>query len=38
LFSQQAKTWTALRNWGMTGFDRSGAIKHWVARRAMGRM
>jgi 2-polyprenyl-6-methoxyphenol hydroxylase-like FAD-dependent oxidoreductase len=25
-----------LRNWGMSGFDRSGPLKDWVARRAMG--
>lgn len=26
----------ALRNWGMKGFERSGALKHWVARQAAG--
>ncbi|MEO7242308.1 MAG: FAD-dependent monooxygenase, partial [Variovorax sp.] len=26
----------AARNWGMRGFDRSGVIKRWVARHAMG--
>ncbi|MBA4263906.1 MAG: ubiquinone biosynthesis protein UbiH [Comamonadaceae bacterium] len=26
----------ALRNWGMKGFERSGAIKHWLARQATG--
>ncbi|MCW5651618.1 MAG: FAD-dependent monooxygenase [Ramlibacter sp.] len=26
----------ALRNWGMKGFERSGPLKNWVARRAMG--
>ena len=36
LFAQQAEPWTLLRNWGMTGFDRSGPLKQWVARRAMG--
>ena len=25
-----------LRNWGMNGFERSGPLKQWVARRAMG--
>jgi 2-polyprenyl-6-methoxyphenol hydroxylase-like FAD-dependent oxidoreductase len=25
-----------LRNWGMKGFERSGPLKQWVARRAMG--
>jgi 2-polyprenyl-6-methoxyphenol hydroxylase-like FAD-dependent oxidoreductase len=38
LFAQQAQPWTMLRNWGMTGFDRSGPIKQWVARQAMGRL
>jgi 2-polyprenyl-6-methoxyphenol hydroxylase-like FAD-dependent oxidoreductase len=38
LFAQQAQPWTSLRNWGMTGFDRSGPLKHWVARQAMGRL
>jgi ubiquinone biosynthesis UbiH/UbiF/VisC/COQ6 family hydroxylase len=37
LFAQQAQPWAALRNWGMTGFDRSGPLKQWVARQAMGR-
>jgi len=37
LFAQQAQPWTSLRNWGMTGFDRSGPLKQWVARQAMGR-
>ena len=38
LFSQHAEPWAVLRNWGMTGFDRSGPVKEWVARRAMGRL
>ena len=37
LFAQTAEPWAWLRNWGMRGFDRSGPIKHWVARQAMGR-
>ncbi|MCF8168047.1 MAG: FAD-dependent monooxygenase [Rhodoferax sp.] len=36
LFSQNHPTLQALRNWGMNQFQRSGSIKHWVARRAMG--
>ncbi len=36
LFSQQSGPWLALRNWGMNGFERSGPIKQWVARQAMG--
>jgi 2-polyprenyl-6-methoxyphenol hydroxylase-like FAD-dependent oxidoreductase len=38
LFAQQAEPWAMLRNWGMTGFDRSGPLKQWVARQAMGRL
>jgi len=38
LFAQGTEPWTTLRNWGMTGFDRSGPIKQWVARRAMGQV
>lgn len=37
LFAQPAEPWAWIRNWGMRGFDRSGPLKHWVARRAMGR-
>ena len=38
LFAQQAQPWTLLRNWGMKGFERSGPVKEWVARQAMGRL
>ena len=38
LFAWQAQPWSLLRNWGMTGFDRSGPLKEWVARQAMGRL
>jgi 2-polyprenyl-6-methoxyphenol hydroxylase-like FAD-dependent oxidoreductase len=38
LFAQPAEPWTLLRNWGMRGFDRSGPLKQWVARQAMGRL
>jgi 2-polyprenyl-6-methoxyphenol hydroxylase-like FAD-dependent oxidoreductase len=38
LFARAASPWTLLRNWGMTGFDRSGPLKDWVARQAMGRL
>ena len=37
LFAQGARPWPALRNWGMTGVDRSGPVKDWLARQAMGR-
>jgi 2-polyprenyl-6-methoxyphenol hydroxylase-like FAD-dependent oxidoreductase len=36
LFAQPAEPWARLRNWGMRGFDRSGPIKRWVVRQAMG--
>lgn len=37
LFAQPAQAWSLLRNWGMKGFDRSGPLKQWVVRQAMGR-
>jgi 2-polyprenyl-6-methoxyphenol hydroxylase-like FAD-dependent oxidoreductase len=37
LFARGGGPWSALRNWGMTGVDRSGPVKDWLARRAMGR-
>ena len=37
LFAQQSGPWSMLRNWGMNGFDHSGPLKNWIARRAMGR-
>lgn len=36
LFARQEAPWQALRNWGMKGFERSGPLKDFVARRAMG--
>jgi 2-polyprenyl-6-methoxyphenol hydroxylase-like FAD-dependent oxidoreductase len=36
LFSHDDSRVQALRNWGMTGFGRSGALKHWLARQASG--
>jgi ubiquinone biosynthesis UbiH/UbiF/VisC/COQ6 family hydroxylase len=36
LFAQPAEPWALLRNWGMRGFDRSGPLKRWVVRQAMG--
>ena len=36
LFSQSGDGWGRLRNAGMNGFERSGPLKNWVARRAMG--
>jgi len=36
LFARDGDAGQALRNWGMRGFERSGRLKEWVARRAMG--
>jgi 2-polyprenyl-6-methoxyphenol hydroxylase-like FAD-dependent oxidoreductase len=36
LFSHADTRVQALRNWGLSGFDRSGPLKRWVARQAMG--
>lgn len=36
LFSNPHPAVQAMRNWGMNRFEESGAIKRWVARRAMG--
>lgn len=36
LFSHPGATWQSARNWGMNGFERSGLLKQWVARQAMG--
>ncbi|RYX92555.1 MAG: ubiquinone biosynthesis protein UbiH [Comamonadaceae bacterium] len=36
LFAQPSPPLQALRNWGMKGFERSGPLKAWVARQAMG--
>ena len=36
LFAHNDSRVQALRNWGMKGFERSGALKHWIARQAAG--
>jgi ubiquinone biosynthesis UbiH/UbiF/VisC/COQ6 family hydroxylase len=36
LFAQPGPVWQQLRNWGLNGFDRSGPVKHWMTRHAMG--
>ncbi len=36
LFALPGAPAQALRNWGMSGFDRLGPAKGWVTRRAMG--
>ena len=36
LFSHSDSRLQALRNWGLSGFDRSGPFKRWIARQAMG--
>ncbi len=35
LFARSEAPWQWLRNWGMSGFERSGPLKDWIARRAM---
>ena len=37
LFARPGNTWASLRNLGMNGFERSGPLKNWVTRQAMGR-
>ncbi|HEY8049850.1 MAG TPA: FAD-dependent monooxygenase, partial [Ramlibacter sp.] len=37
LFALSGGAWSQLRNWGMTGVDRTGPVKDWLARQAMGR-
>ncbi len=34
--NHEAIPWQMLRNLGMQGFERSGGLKHWVTKRAMG--
>ena len=36
LFARSESPLQALRNWGMQGFERSGGLKRWVTKRAMG--
>jgi 2-polyprenyl-6-methoxyphenol hydroxylase-like FAD-dependent oxidoreductase len=36
LFNHNHPALQSLRNWGMNGFERSGALKQWIAKRAMG--
>jgi 2-polyprenyl-6-methoxyphenol hydroxylase-like FAD-dependent oxidoreductase len=38
LFAHTDSRVQALRNWGMKGFERSSALKHWVARQASGQV
>ena len=38
IFARGAGPWEQVRNWGMTGVDRTGPLKDWLARQAMGRM
>lgn len=35
LFAREGDAWSALRNWGLQGVERSGLLKNWLARRAM---
>jgi len=36
LFAHEDSRVQALRNWGLNGFNRSGPLKRWLARQAMG--
>ena len=36
LFARPESPLQTLRNWGMQGFERSGGLKQWVTKRAMG--
>lgn len=36
LFTRPDPALPSLRNWGMNGFERSGLLKAWVTRQAMG--
>ena len=36
LFARSESPLQVLRNWGMQGFERSGGLKQWVTKRAMG--
>lgn len=36
LFARREAPLQALRNWGLRGFERSGPLKEWMARQAMG--
>ena len=36
LFWHSGAPLQSLRNWGMNGFEHSGAVKQWVARQDMG--
>lgn len=38
LFARPQEPWSTLRNWGMTSVDRTGPVKDWLARQAMGRV
>jgi 2-polyprenyl-6-methoxyphenol hydroxylase-like FAD-dependent oxidoreductase len=35
LFNHNSEPWASVRNWGLQAIERSGGIKHWLARRAM---
>jgi 2-polyprenyl-6-methoxyphenol hydroxylase-like FAD-dependent oxidoreductase len=37
LFAREDGPWVALRNWGLAGVNRTGPVKNWFVRRAMGR-
>ena len=35
LFAREGQAWSALRNWGLQGVERSGWLKQWLAQKAM---
>ena len=36
LFAREGEAWSALRRFGLQSVERSGPLKHWLARQAMG--
>ena len=38
LFAHEDSRVQALRNWGLNSFNRSGPVKRWLARQAMGQL
>ncbi|WP_300654597.1 FAD-dependent monooxygenase [Hydrogenophaga sp.] len=38
LFAHEDSRLQALRNWGLNSFNRSGPLKRWLARQAMGQL
>lgn len=36
LFAREGEAWSAVRRFGLNSVERSGPVKHWLARQAMG--